>query len=154
MSSEHKSSPFLDEITRKCTFSSVKARTDQDKLGSKLVDNRHDDLVEGVDILRIAHAACWPGNVDVSKSRPSLVSTLKKMTEITCTKLFNHDPSILSTSWAFSYCGVCRCDWISRVECTVFITVNRTVNNIGIIDERLLSAIAVMNIPICRQIAK
>lgn len=59
------------------------------------------------------------------------------------------NPSLLSTSWPFSYSSVRRCDWISGIEITVIIPVNRAVNNIGVIDERLLSAIAMMNIPIC-----
>lgn len=47
------------------TCGGVKSCTDENELWRELVHNRHDDLVECINILSVAHPATWPRDIDV-----------------------------------------------------------------------------------------
>lgn len=108
------------------------ARTD-DKVRVELVSNRHDDLLESIDVVGITEACRRPRNVDAPRVCVS--------TDLTSSRQHSRPGAFADSNHVES------AKVTGRIEATTVVTVNGDVQHIRVIPESALSAIAMVNVP-------
>lgn len=107
-----------EAATQLVSSSGIKASSDDNQIWVKVVGHRHDDMLKGKHIIRVAHTFCGPRNVDIL----SLASTCTTVKVVA-----------IRSSW---------------IEPAVFVNVYRNIQYIRVRVESLLNAVAMMNVPV------